>query len=376
MSSSPPCLDIHHTTKAVIEWPSEGTTRVLANADHPKVSSLTLMTRFETTCAFFELDIPVKLKGIDHTSITLRACASSIVSLDLVTNPTVTKAVQKEFDSVVLQLDFTVNHCLDVLLPNAVSEPVSPARARSGAVLDAVRDLCQSTTFSIYVEAREAPPSPGFQAISDAAKEGIFKSFRSSQFQLASMYSGSGAKLVDLTADTSLPPPSYNEVDAPPPPPPIDYNNKRKRPRQDSQTEPETNIALVWIELKSMKATIALGEKRIEALEAENTKLRQENKDLCQGMDELRERCTAFETSQKDLTHSFEVLETDTEKFKESTTEDLLDTYDNELMELREDIRAMEEAVKFIQEGHVSDESVKKIKDAVVQDITTRLTAD
>jgi archaellum component FlaC len=375
MSSSPPCLDIHHTTTAVIEWPSEGTTRVLANADHPKVSSLTLMTRFEKTCAFFELDIPVKLKGIDHTSITLRACASSIVSLDLVTNPAVTNAVQKEFDSVVLQLDFTVNRCLDVLLPNAASEPVSPARARSGVVLDAVRDLCQATTFSIYVEAREAPPSPGFQAISDAAKEGLFKSFRSSQFQLASMYSGSGAKLVNLTVDTSLPP-SYDEVDAPPPPPPIDHKNKRKRPRQDSQTERENDIALVWIELKNMKATIALGEKRIEALETENMKLRQENKDLCQGMDELRERCTAFETSQKDLTYSFEVLETDAEKFKETATEDLLDTYDNELMELREDIRAMEEAVKFIQEGQVSDESVKKIKDAVVQDITTRLAAD
>jgi len=334
------------------------------------------MTRFEKTCAFFELDIPVKLKGIDHTSITLRACASSIVSLDLVRNPAVTNAIQKEFDSVTLQLDFTVNRCLDVLLPIAASEPLSPARARSGVVLDAVRDLCQATTFSIYVEAREAPPSPGFQIISDAVQEGLFKSFRSSQFQLASMYSGSGAKLVKLAIDTSLPPPSYDEVEAPPPPPPIDHKNKRKRPRQDSQTERENDIALVWIELKTMKATIALGEKRIEALEAENKKLRQENKDLCQGMDELRERCTAFETSQKDLTHSFEVLETDAEKFKETATEDLLDTYDNELMELREDIRAMEEAVKFIQEGQVSDESVKKIKDAVVQDITTRLAAD
>jgi hypothetical protein len=372
MSSSSPCLDINHTTNAVIQWESDGTTRSLSKGD-PKANPVTLTTRFDKTCAFFELSVPLKLKAIDHTTITLRACASSIISLDLVKNPTVPDALQQELDSISLCLSLTMNRHLDVLLPTAALEPVSPARAPSGLVLDAVRDLCQATAFSIYIEARE---NPGFQAISEAAKQGLLKSFRSSRFQLASMYGGQGAKLVNLSCDASLPPPSYNEVEPPPPPPPIDLKNDRKRPRQDSQNEHNNNIALIWKELQDMKDIMARDEKRIEALEMENKKLRLENKDLSQGMDKLRERCTALETSQQDLKHSFEVLDTDSERFMKMATEELLDTYDNDLVELREDMRAMEQAVKYIEEGHVSDESVKKIKDAVVQDITTRLSAD
>jgi hypothetical protein len=371
MSSSSPCLDIHHTTDAVIQWESDGKTRSLSKGD-PKATPVTLTTRFDKTCAFFELSVPLKLKAIDHTTITLRACASSIVSLDLVKNPTVPDALQQELDSISLCLSFTLNRHLDVFLPTAALEPVSPARAPSGLVLDAVRDLCQATAFSIFIEARE---NPGFQAISDAASQGLLKSFRSSRFQLASMYGGQGAKLVVLAGDALLPPPSYNEVE-PPPPPPIDLKNDRKRPRQDSQNEHNNNIALIWKELQDMRDIMSRDEKRIEALETENKKLRQDNKDLSQGMDKLRERCTALETSQQDLKHSLEVLDTDSERFMKMATEELLDTYDNDLVELREDMRAMEQAVKYIEEGHVSDESVKRIKDAVVQDITTRLSAD
>ncbi|WZH40729.1 uncharacterized protein QYS62_001667 [Fusarium acuminatum] len=362
MSSSSPCLDIHHTTDAVIQWESDGKTRSLSKGD-PKATPVTLTTRFDKTCAFFELSVPLKLKAIDHTTITLRACASSIVSLDLVKNPTVPDALQQELDSIGLCLSFTLNRHLDVFLPTAALEPVSPARAPSGLVLDAVRDLCQATAFSIFIEARE---NPGFQAISDAASQGLLKSFRSSRFQLASMYGGQGAKLVVLAGDALLPPPSYNEVEPPPPPPPIDLKNDRKRPRQDSQNEHNNNIALIWKELQDMRDIMSRDEKRIEALETENKKLRQDNKDLSQGM----------ETSQQDLKHSLEVLDTDSERFMKMATEELLDTYDNDLVELREDMRAMEQAVKYIEEGHVSDESVKRIKDAVVQDITTRLSAD
>ncbi|CAJ0545080.1 Ff.00g085530.m01.CDS01 [Fusarium sp. VM40] len=372
MSSSSPYLDIHHTTDAVIQWESDGKTRSLSKGD-PKATPVTLTTRFDKTCAFFELSVPLKLKGIDHTTITLRTCASSIISLDLVKNPTVPDALQQELGSISLCLGLALSRPLDVFLPTAALEPVAPARAPSGLVLDAVRDLCQATAFSIYIEARE---NPGFQAISDSANQGLLKSFRSSRFQLASMYGGQGAKLVNLAGDTSLPPPSYNEVEPPPPPPPIDLKNDRKRPRQDSQNEHNNNIALIWKELQDMKDIMARDAKRIEALETENEKLRQENKDVTQGMDKLRERCTVMETSQQDLKHSLEVLDTDSERFMKMATEELLDTYDNDLVELREDMRAMEQAVKYIEEGHVSDESVKRIKDAVVQDITTRLSAD
>ncbi|RGP80931.1 hypothetical protein FLONG3_943 [Fusarium longipes] len=366
--SSSPCLDIHHSTKAVIRWQSDDTTRTLIKPD-PKVSSITLVTRFDKTCAFFELSIPLKLKGIDTTtSITLRTCASTIASLDLVKNPTVPNPIEKEFGSTSLCLALTLKRHLDVLVPTPALEPLSPARAHSGAVLDAVRDLCQVTAFSIYIEARAAPSGPGFQSISDAISQGAYESSNSSGYQLASMYAGLGAKSVTLLIEPTLPPPSYDDTD-PPPPPPIESYNDRKRPRQDSDAERHNEITLIWNELRAIKEAKICDEKRIEALEKENTELRQ-------GMDKFRERCDALEKSQQDLKHSFEILETANEKFTDTATEALLDTFDSELTELRDDMRAMEEAVEFIQEGQVSDDSVKRIKDAVVQHFATRLFAE
>ncbi|KAF5660856.1 hypothetical protein FHETE_8707 [Fusarium heterosporum] len=366
--SSSPCPNVHHTTKAVIQWQSDETTRTLTKPD-PKVSSITLVTRFDKTCAFFELSIPLKLKGIDTTTaITLRACASSIASLDLVKNPTVPTAIQKEFGSTTLCLGLTLKRHLDVFVPTPASEPLSPARAHSGAVLDAVRDFCQVTAFSLYIEARAAPSGPGFQSISDAVSQGLLESFNSSRYQLASMYGGLGGKLVILFIEATLPPPSYDDSD-PPPPPPIDSYNDRKRPRQDSSAERHDEITLIWNELRAMKEAKIRDEKRIEALEKENTELKQ-------SMDTFRTRCDALEKSQQDLKHSFEVLETANEKFTDTAAEALMDTFDSELTELRDDMRAMEEAVEFIQEGQVSDDSVKRVKDAVVQHFATRLFAE
>jgi hypothetical protein len=357
--SSSPCLNTHHSTKAVIEWQSDTTTHILTKPD-PQVSSITLTTRFDTTFAFFELSIPVKLKGIDTTTaITLRACASSIISFDVVKNATVPTAVQQEFESIALCLNLTLNHHLNVLVPTRALEPLSPARRHSGVVLDAIRDLSNATVLSIYIEARAAPPT--LQSISHAASEGQLKSFRSLRYHLASMYGGLGAKLVNLSVDTALPPPSYDETEPPPPPPPIDSNYNKKRPRQDSQPPRDNDIALIWDELRALKETRSRDKEQIEALETENKRLKQANEELVQGMDKLRERCTTLEDS-------FEALNRATDGF--------MDTYDNELTELRDDMHSLEGIVNFFQEDQVSDESVKRIKDAIIQDITTRLSAE
>lgn len=356
--SSSPCLDIHHSAKAVIQWQSDTTAHTLAKPD-PQVSSITFTCRFDKTCAFFELSIPVKLKGLDTTTaVTLRACASSIVSLDVVKNPTVPVTIQREFDSPTLCLNFSLNHHLNVLVPTPALEPLSPARKHSGAVLDAIRDLSNATVLSIFIEAQAAPSS--LQSISDAVTEGLLKSFHSLRYHLASMYGGLGAKLIDLSVQTALPPPAYDDTD-PPPPPPIDCNYNKKRPRQDSQSPRSSDIALIWDELRSLKETRCRDQVRIEALETENKRLRQENEELVRGMDTMRERCNALEDG-------FEVLNKSTEGF--------MDTYDNELTELRDDIHSLEGMVNFLQEGQVSDETAKRIKDAVVKDITTRLSAD
>jgi translation elongation factor EF-1beta len=358
-----PCLDVHFATHAIIKWESDKTTHVLAKPD-PKVSSITLMAHFNSTNALFELHIPIKLKGLNNTSdITLRACASSIISLDLVKNPTVTAEVEQELESTALGLRFELNCQLDILVPTPVIEPICPGgRARSGLILDAVREFTRATTFSVYIEARDAPPT--LQSISDAVNQGLFKSYRSSRFQLASMYAGLGAKIVRLDADNTLMPPSYQETEPPPPPPPIDDKPDRKRHRQDTQTERADDIALIWAALQSLQQAKDTDIRRITALEMENQKLRQD-------LDKLQDGYAALKLSHQDLSFSFGALETTVEK----NTEEHEESVNNELEEIREDVKKLDNQFCFIQEGQVSAESVAKIKDALLQDISSRLSA-
>jgi hypothetical protein len=366
--STSPCLDVHSTTRAVIEWQSDNTTRILSKPD-PKVSSITLTARFDSTSTLFDVHIPLKLKGLENRSdITLRACASSIISLDLVKNPTVPTEVEQELESTALGLRFELNCNLDILVPTPALEPVRPAgRAHSGLVLDTVREFSRATAFTIYIEAHDAPPK--LQSISDAVSQGLFKSSRSSRFQLASMYAGLGAKIIQLAADNTLMPPYYEEIESPPPPPPsIDHKPDRKRPRQDTETERANDIAQIWAELQMLKQAEAEAKvedrKRITVLETENQKLRE-------AMDQIQDRYVALKKSHEDLSHSFKALETAVGK----NTEDFEESVNNELAELREDISKLDNELSFIQDGQVSDESVTKIKDVILQDITTRLSA-
>lgn len=366
--STSPCLDVHFTTRAVIEWQSDDeadrTTRILARPD-PKVSSITLTARFDSKGSLFDIHVPLKLKGLDSTSdITLRACASSIISFDLVKNSPVSSEVEQEFKSPALGLRFQLSRHLDIIAPTRALEPIRPGgRARSGVVLDAIREFSRATIFSVYIEARNAPPK--LQSVSDAISQGLFKTSCSSRFQLASMYAGLGAKIVQLGADDTLAPPSYEETEPPPPPPPIDPKPDRKRPRQDTATERAEEIALIWAELQMLKQAKDSDAKRIAFLEKENQELREI-------VAKLQERYETFDKSQQDIHHSFGALETTVEK----NTQEFEESVGNELAELREDINQLDHQLSFIQEGQVSDESVAKIKDAVLLDITSRLSGD
>ncbi|KAG5745255.1 hypothetical protein H9Q70_012049 [Fusarium xylarioides] len=366
--STSPCLDVHFTTRAVIEWQSDNesdrTTCILAKPD-PKVSSITLTTRFDSKGSLFDIHVPLKLKGLDSTSdITLRACASFIDSLDLVKNSPVSSEVEQEFKSPALGLRLQLNRHLDILVPTPTLEPIRPAgRALSGVVLDAIRDFSRATVFTVYIEARNA--SPKLQSVSDAVNQGLLKTSCSSRFQLASMYAGHGGKIVQLGTDDTLAPPSYEETEPPPPPPPIDPKPDRKRPRQDTATERAEEIALIWAELQMLKKAKEAGGKRIAFLEKENQELRE-------NVAKLQEQYKAFDKSQQDIHHSFGVLETSVEK----NTQEFEESVGNELAELRDDISQLDQQLCFIQEGQVSDESVAKIKDAVLLDITSRLSGD
>jgi flagellar motility protein MotE (MotC chaperone) len=357
-------LDLNSNIRSVIEWQSDGATHVLARPD-PKVSLITLTIHFNSKSAHFEVRVPFRLKGVDTQSdITLRACASSVISLDLVKNPTLPAEVEQWFDTTALGLRFKLNCNLVILVANTAVEPICPkSGTRSGPIFDAVRDFSHTTEFTIYIEAREAPAK--LKSISDAISKGLFEPSNSSHFQLSSMYAGLGAKIVQLPQDKRSMPPSYEEVESPPPPPPVDQKSNRKRPRQDTQTERNSDIDRIWAELEGMKKAKFEDRKRIALLEKENQELRKD-------MEALEEQYKILDKSHQDLNHSFEALETVTGK----NTEENYESFSNDLEEVREDISKLSEELRFVQDGPTSDEFVVKVKDAVLQDITTRLSAD
>jgi hypothetical protein len=204
--------------------------------------------RFDSEAAFFELAVPTKLKGLDIVmNVILRVCALSIVSLELIKNPTIPIAVGEEFEFTAFSLDFTLKCPLAIIVQTGAVEPVSAARKHSGVVLDAIRDLAKVTAL-YYIEARDAPSK--LHDISDAASQGLSKSC-STQYYIASMYGGIGGKFLDPPAET-VSPPSYDEAAASPSlPPPIEPLSK-KRPRRDTDAECD-NITLLWAELHAIK---------------------------------------------------------------------------------------------------------------------------
>ncbi|KAI1025264.1 hypothetical protein LB504_009983 [Fusarium proliferatum] len=357
-------LDVQHTTKAVVAWATEdGTMQFLTKPD-PKSSAITLKTWFIAEAAFFELAVPIKLKGVGVVADAIvRVCASSIVSLQTVKSPTVPPAIGEAFNSTVLSLDFTLSRPPAVIVHADATEPLSPSKRSSGVVLDAIRDLSKTTAFSIHIDARGAPPN--MQDISAAASQGLFRAC-STRYHIASMYGGIGGKLTDWSdsADTA-PPPSYQETTSspPPPPPPIQPASK-KRPRQDTNTDTERDdISLLWGELRAIKEAqsrvdVKQVQSRVEALETENQKLKQQNKELAQSLVNLQERYDALEDRLAAL---------------DSKNDDFADAYDGSLAELRDDMDRIGGVVDFVHEGEVDEESLRVIKEAVVHEIMTRL---
>ncbi|RBQ72075.1 hypothetical protein FVER14953_14022 [Fusarium verticillioides] len=357
-------LDLQHTTKAVVAWAMEdGTMQFLTRPD-PKSSVITLKTWFNAEAAFFELAVPIKLKGVGVVAdAILRVCASSIVSLQAVKSPSVPPAIGEAFKSTTLSLDFTLSRPPAIIVHAAATEPLSPSKRSSGVVLDAIRHLSKTTAFSVHIDARDAPPN--MQQVTDAASQGLFRSC-STRYHIASLYGGVGGKLAESadSADTA-PPPSYQETTTSSPPPPlIQQPASKKRPRQDTNTDTERDdISLLWGELRAIKEAqsrvdVKQVQGRVEALETENQKLKEQNKELAQSLVSLLERYDALEDR-------FAALD--------SKNDELAETYDLAFADLGENMDRLEGVIDFVHEGGVRDESLNVIKDAVVQEIMTRL---
>ncbi|PCD21518.1 hypothetical protein AU210_016479 [Fusarium oxysporum f. sp. radicis-cucumerinum] len=350
-------ININNTTPAVIGWQSNDAAFSLIEPD-PKFSDITLTTRFDTTCSLFELSVPIKMKEIrlkgdkggenSISTLLLRICPSTVDTFSFASATTSPESTRPKFTSYVTRLDFQLNKTLDVLVPTNTQDPPIPARAYSGIILDAIRQLSNVTSLSIYVQ-DTVLSDRDLQCLSDAFSQGLFKSVRSSQHALASLYGGNGAKIIRLSAQTGQNPPPYREITPPPPSAPID---NKKRPRQDSQNERDNDIAQIWAVLAKIKER----DTRNEALENENRCLRKE-------IEELRERVAVLEKQKDDNEH--------VEAQSNDNTMALVDI-DVELADMREDIRELKAKADSVERGELAE----MVKHDVLEYMRVRLFDD
>lgn len=385
-------ININKSTPAVIEWPSGDTTHLLVEPD-PKYASITFTTRFDATTSFFELSIPIKIK---HTKIKddkegdnsvsallLRICSSTVDTLSFASSTKAPNAVQKKLASRTTRLDFQLDRTVDALVPKNAHEPLIPARGQSGLVLDAIRQISNTTTLSVYIQDTILSDTQ-LQSISDACGQVCSKPVCRDDHRFSSLYGGNGAKFIRLSAETGQLPPSYNKIGSPPPSAPI---NPLKRRRQDSEAERSDAATELQALLGKMEARmLAKMEerlkgldhekhnsresliKRIEELENENRRLKEsmeervkglesENQHLREGIDKLR----ALLENQSD----------DIDRVGEQTSENTAElvTIDDELTHVRHDVDELVVKTDSLERGDL----VEMVKSDVLEYIRIRL---
>ncbi|KAM0351685.1 hypothetical protein ACHAPU_002695 [Fusarium lateritium] len=348
-------LDINTTAPAVIAWQWNDAPCLLAQPD-PQIRDITLSTRFDSTGTFFQLNVPIRVKGIrTGTTLILRILSSSISSFDFAQSATVPDAVRDKFHSSTLLLDFVLDQHPQILISTEAQEPLSPSRAQSGIILDAVHQLANITSLSVYIKASEISKTQ-LQSVRDAISQGLSLVI---QNDLTSMFGGKGAKVVSLPPPVDSLPPSYEQTEPPPPLAPI-YD--RKRPRKDSREERDEDIALIWAQLGKIQK---LHREEIYAL-------KEENQDLKQEIGELRERLATSENKQQELKEEFNALEARSEL----KGDELGDEMDLKIIETNADVEELSWKITSMREELDQDELVNRVKYKVLDHIKKGLSYD
>ncbi|KAJ4118966.1 hypothetical protein NW768_010709 [Fusarium equiseti] len=350
-------LDVNTTSPAVVSWCCNETTRFLAEPD-PQIRDITLTTRFDGTATFFQLNIPIRIKGIKSaTTLILRISPPLVSSLEVTQSPTAPSAVRDKFHPSTL-LDFQLNAHPEVLVSTQAQVPLAPLRAQSGTILDAIHELANTTALSVYIKGTSKTQ---LQTVCDAIGNSNAKcSSLVIENDLLSMYGGVGAKVVTLPAPHTLPPPSYDQTEPPPPHAPI--FNSRKRRRKDDREERDEDIALIWAQLEKIQTRHGL----------ELKALREENLDLRDEVDDLRKRLAASEKSHQDLKEEYEALATR----MDVKVDELGDEIDVKLIDARSEIQEMTESVKSLREDVDEDKLVDRVKYKVFDHLRTSLSHD
>ncbi|EXA29185.1 hypothetical protein FOQG_18535 [Fusarium oxysporum f. sp. raphani 54005] len=140
---------------------------------------------------------------------SFRICPSVVNTLSLTSITTTPEVMRKRLTSRILPLDLDLSRRLNVVAPVNAKEPIISGRAASG-VVDGVRQFSNTTSLSIF-DQDAVPLNAQLQSVSNAISQGLYKSVRSGQHDLASPFGGQVAKIIHLSAQTKQLPPPYSK---------------------------------------------------------------------------------------------------------------------------------------------------------------------
>ncbi|EFW98694.1 phosphatidylethanolamine methyltransferase [Grosmannia clavigera kw1407] len=286
---------IEFRAPAVVEWESEGERICLADAD-PRSARVTFEGRLHedaTACSFFQLHIPVRLRGVTRdTTILMPLYPDAIDSLEPERFPApAPAAVDKKLRGSCVCLRFRLRRPIPIIVPITAAMPLRPFRRPTGDVLDRLRSLVHVTALDVYVPDLELS-SAKLQAIQTrlAALQTVQRASsrtrsRPPSHDLRCLFDGTGGKIVDRLDDS---PPAYDQIGPPPPlapivepdrkpVPPSDHKAElepagyRKRRRRERDSPPpddiDSRLAAIWAELRRKDDRIEQLEARVQQLE-------------------------------------------------------------------------------------------------------------
>ncbi|EXK77749.1 hypothetical protein FOQG_17548 [Fusarium oxysporum f. sp. raphani 54005] len=363
-------IRIQNTT-AVIEWDVDDTTRSLATPD-PINSTIQFTLRLDAPTtkgqrgALFEVMVPVRFKDRGkHASIYLRLSPLFISSFAFTIKTEPSDDIKTTFSNAVTCLDLTLEKPIAFLAPRYVQMPVTAARLRSGAVLDALRELSRARRMRIYVS-EEVITAAQLTLIQDAISQRTLEPLSGPDTDISRMFGGLGGKPVHLSLPETVPAlPTYDDAAAlPPPAPPLE----RKRPRSDSDNDGDGDkgSSRLWTKVLQLESIIMTYVEKpraqvnvgVEELRTENT--------------QLRERVACLEDKVLTLQNKNEELERDM-AILEQANKGRDEEEDTQLISISEDIESLASRVDWIERGKDDEAFADKIKGVIFDELAARV---
>jgi hypothetical protein len=365
-------IRIQNTT-VVIEWDVDNTTRSLATPD-PINSTIQFTLRLDAPTtkgqcgALFEVMVPVRFKDKGkHASIYLRLSPLFISFFDFTIKAEPSDDIKTTFSNAVTCLDLTLEKHIAFLAPRYVQMPVTAARPRSGAVLDALRELSCAPRMRIYVS-EEVITTAQLTLIQDAVSQRTLEPLSGPDTDISRMFDGLGGKSVHLSLPQTVPAlPTYDDAAAlPPPAPPLE----RKRPRSDSDNgddgDSDKDRSRLWtkvLRLESIMMTYV--EKPRAQVNVGMEELRTENT-------QLRERVACLEHKVLTLQNKNEELERDI-AILEQANKCRDEEEDTQLISISEGLESLESRVDWIERGKDDEAFADKLKGVIFDELAARV---